>query len=371
MNRVDPLRIGVVGCGDVAHRRYLPALEAAGDRVELVALHDHLEPVAMAAAEAVHSWAPQAVAYPSLGGMLEAARLDAAFNLTPAADHAAVSQACLDSGVAVYSEKPIARTIAEADRLIETAAAKSVLLLCAPGTAALRRFAWVREIVSSGRYGPLTLGVAQYPDPGPANWREYTGDAARFYGPDVGPLRDHGVYRLHELTTVMGPVRRIQAMGAIGVPERVIKSVRGRGERFAVTAPDHIIINLEFTSGVLGQLLSSFGTLASRGPWLELHFERATLSFDGDQYDKDSTASLYLDDPSSEGREGWTHGVEIPPPGEPLSVVEAGIAHFLACLRGDETPILTAEHARHVLDIILKTYASIDDGDSHLTETTF
>src|SRR6188508_2929995 len=100
MNRVDPLRIGVVGCGDVAHRRYLPALEAAGDRVELVALHDHLEPVAMAAAKAVHSWAPQAVAYPSLGEMLEAARLDAAFNLTPAADHAAVSQACLNSGVA-------------------------------------------------------------------------------------------------------------------------------------------------------------------------------------------------------------------------------------------------------------------------------
>jgi hypothetical protein len=38
---------------------------------------------------------------------------------------------------------------------------------------------------------------------------------------------------------------------------------------------------------------------------------------------------------------------------------------------GDETPVLTAEHARHVLDVILKAYASIDDGRTHDTETTF
>ncbi len=45
--------------------------------------------------------------------------------------------------------------------------------------------------------------------------------------------------------------------------------------------------------------------------------------------------------------------------------------HFIGCLRGEATPVLTAEHARHVLDIILKAYASIDDGRSHETETTF
>jgi len=32
---------------------------------------------------------------------------------------------------------------------------------------------------------------------------------------------------------------------------------------------------------------------------------------------------------------------------------------------------LTAEHARHVLAIILKAYASIDDGQFHEPETTF
>ena len=360
----DRVRVGVIGCGDVAGRRYLPALEVARDGVELVAVCDPHESRARAAAESARSWAPGVAALTDLAAMLDGARPDAAFNLTPAQHHASVSQACLEAGIHVYSEKPIAATLAEADRLIETAADNSVLLLCAPATAATRRFAWVRDIVASGRYGPLTLGVAQYPDPGPASWREYTGDPAPFYGPDVGPLRDHGVYRLHELTSVMGPVRRVQAMGAIGVPERVVTSVRGRGSKIPVTAPDHVLVHLEFQSGALGQLLSSFGALATRGPWLELHFARATLSFDGSQYDKDSTASLYVG-------EDWVTDVAIPPPGEPLALLETGVAHFLACVRGDERPILTAEHARHVLDIILKTYASIEDGNSHLTETRF
>ena len=82
-------------------------------------------------------------------------------------------------------------------------------------------------------------------------------------------------------------------------------------------------------------------------------------------------ASIFFDDESSLGLEGWVHGLQPPPPGEELGVVETGVAHFVACLAGEETPVLTAEHARHVLDITLKAYASIEDGQSHETETTF
>jgi hypothetical protein len=34
-------------------------------------------------------------------------------------------------------------------------------------------------------------------------------------------------------------------------------------------------------------------------------------------------------------------------------------------------PILTAEHARHVLDVMLTVYDAIDDGSTHSTRTTF
>ena len=306
------VRVAIVGCGDVAHRRYLPALSEHSSVAEVVACCDLQPGAAERAVDAVRSWSPGAEAFADLEAMLHGVQPDAAINLTPAPMHAEVTLACLEAGAHVYSEKPIASTLAEADRLIQTASDRSVMLLCAPATAATRRFRWLGEIVASHRYGRLTLAVAHHADPGPAAWREYTGDPTGFYGPGVGPVIDHGIYRLHGMTALMGPVRRVQAMGAIGKPERIVRGGPLTGRTIAVTAPDHVLINMEFASGGLGQLLASFGTASTLAPWLELHFTDATISFPGDQYDKDAPASLYLDDESPLGLEGWVHGIRPP-----------------------------------------------------------
>jgi hypothetical protein len=42
-----------------------------------------------------------------------------------------------------------------------------------------------------------------------------------------------------------------------------------------------------------------------------------------------------------------------------------------APLLGDEQPVLTAEHARHVLDVALKAHDSMADGRAHETDTSF
>jgi predicted dehydrogenase len=304
--------------------------------------------------------------------MLDEGRIDAIVNLTPAPVHAAVSRIALENGVHVYSEKPIAASVAEADELIGLASASGLHLLCAPAVAVSRRFRWLAEVVASGRFGALSLAVAHHADPGPAAWREYTGDPSVFYHTGVGPVFDHGIYRLHEMTMLMGPVRRVQAMGAIGQAERVVRGGPLSGRTIEVTTPDNVLINLEFARGGIGQLLASFGTPATLAPWLELHFTRATISFASDtQYDPNAPASIYLDDDSPLGLEGWVHEVAPPPPRATVDVVEGGAVHFISVLRGDEQPVLTAEHARHVLDVILKAYGSIDDGRSHETETTF
>jgi predicted dehydrogenase len=370
-DRIRRLRLGIVGCGDVTHRWYLPALTGIADRVELVACCDPQPGKAEAVVRSVEGWSPGAVPYADLDRFLADADLDAVITLSPAPTHAAISKACLEAGLNVFSEKPLAASIPEADRLIDTARERELLLLCAPAVAVTRRFKWLADIVASGRFGPLTLAVAHHADPGPAAWREYTGDPSVFYREGVGPVVDHGIYRLHGLTMLMGPVRRVQAMGAIGMPQRIVRAGPLAGQTIDVTTPDHVLINLEFASGALGQLLASFGTASTLAPWLELHFAKGTISFPGASHDKDAPASIYVDDDGPLGLEGWMHGMHPPPPPEPLPVVEAGIVHFVACLRGEEQPVLTAQHARHVLDIILKAYESIGDRASHETETTF
>jgi predicted dehydrogenase len=365
------IRIGVIGCGDVAYRRYFPALELLADRVEVAGCVASSAESAQRAADSVRGWSPSAVGYSDVAAMLAGGHLDAAANLTPGPLHAAINQQCLDAGLHLYSEKPLAGTVAEADQLIETAARRDLLLLCAPGVAATRRFRWLSRVVASGRFGRPTLAVGQFAGWGPASWREYTGDPTVFYGPGVGPLHDLGVYRLHGMTTLLGPVRRVQAMGSIAVPKRLIRGGALAGKTIEVTAPDHVLINLEFASGALGQLLASFATPATQAPWLELHFEKGSMSFPGSGHEQNSPNSIFLDDDGPLGLAGWMHDVQPPTPPDELEVIGTGITHFVACLRGEEKPVLTAEHARHVLDIILAAHASIADGRAHETSTTF
>jgi predicted dehydrogenase len=365
---MERIRIGIVGAGDVAHRHYLPALGSAADRIALVAVADPRDEAGERVAEAVSAGSPGTRVYRDLDDMLAAGGLDAVFDLTPAPRHGAVNRAILEAGLACYSEKPIASSVEEADGLIELAAQRGVLLLCAPGSAVSGRIRWLRELAASGRLGKPTLAVAHHADPGPADWLEYTGDPTPFYREGVGPVFDHGVYRLHEMTTVMGPVRRVQAMGAIALPRRLIRGGPLTGATIDVTTPDHVLVLLEFTSGALGQLLASFATADTLAPWLELHLERGVVSFGGKSWELDAPVSLLDASAGVDGAADW-EPAGVPP--DDVGVVEAGARHFLACLTGEEKPVLTAEHGRHVLEIILAAYASIADGQSQELRTSF
>ncbi len=182
--------------------------------------------------------------------------------------------------------------------------------------------------------------MTHHADPGPAAWREYTGDPSPFYREGVGPVFDHGVYRLH-LLTVAARARSARSRRWAPSPRRPgsCAAVRSTGQTIAVTTPDHVLINLAFRDGALGQLLASFGTPATMAPWLEVHFPMATLSFSGQSYEPDAPVSVYVDDDTPAATEGW-HDAE--PPDDDGSVVEAGVRHFIAVLRGEERPVLTA-----------------------------
>ena len=340
------------------------------DEIEIVGLADPRPGAARALADAVAGWSPNAGVFAAADEMLAREVPHGVFNLTPAPLHGIVNRQILETGAACYSEKPLASSLIEANDLIDLARGRGTLFLCAPGSAVTNRFQWLKALADSGELGRPTLATAHHADAGPAAWPEYTGDPTPFYREGVGPVIDHGVYRLHEMTWLLGPVRRVQAMGAIAIPRRRVRGGPRKGSAVEVTTPDHVLIQLEFTSGALGQVLASFGTLETMAPWLELHLERGVVTFGGKSWEKDAPVSISRDDPDDPNGVGlWSRDVEIPR--DEYDTVATGARHFLACLLGRETPVLTAEHARHVLDVMLKTYASIADGATHATETAF
>ncbi len=119
-----PLRVGIIGGGWIA-RVHVPAIDA-GPGLQLVAACDTAIERAQAIAE------PRgATAYARFEEMLEREQLDALWVCTPPLLHRAPVQAALAGGVHVYLEKPIARTLEDADAIV--AAASSSTAICAVG----------------------------------------------------------------------------------------------------------------------------------------------------------------------------------------------------------------------------------------------
>ena len=114
-----PLPVGVVGVGALGqhHARHLAAAHGA----VLVGVHDQDRLRAEQVAEACGTRA-----YPDLDALL--AKVEAVTVAVPTAAHAEVGVRALEHGVAVLMEKPLAGTLAEADRLLAAAAASGMPL---------------------------------------------------------------------------------------------------------------------------------------------------------------------------------------------------------------------------------------------------
>ena len=361
------IALGVLGCGDVAFRTYLPGLAALAGRAVVAACYDPVpERAGRFAAEAGPMLGAEAVAYGELPAMLAHPGLDAVLNLSPAPFHRETTTAILEAGLHCFTEKPLAGTVADAKALTALARDRSKVLLCAPATMATLRFTWLKEQLAAGLIGRPTLATAQMANLGPAAWRDYKGDPAVFYTDAVGPLLDTGVYLLHAITGLFGPAASVSAVGGVAIPERTALIPSRFGEKIAVAANDHMLVHLSWDGAAptFAQILSSFATPRTLQPVLELHGDAGSVAIPDipTWYDLDAPVDILLLDPSAEGgREEWQP--MAPPQRSPVrQPIQAGALHLVDVLEGVTEPILTPEHATHVLALIRAAERSAAEG---------
>lgn len=358
------IRAGVIGCGDVARRAYIPGVQELGDRITVVAAFDTIEERAQDIADMF----PDATAYTSMDAFLaHEGGMDLVFNLTPAPLHRDITARVMEAGYRVYTEKPIASTVDEARELMEIAARNDKPIICAPATMVTARFRWMQDFLTSGEIGRPIAIKAQIGGMGPAQWAEYFGDPRVFYQKGVGPLIDTGVYMLHVMTGLLGPARRIHAVGGITIPERETSIPRLKGEKIQVTTPDMFSINIDFGNETYGHLFSSFAMPNSKAPMFELFADRGAISVDRMQWYNGNGASdvFRLDDPAAD----W---VSVTPPPLPTGgILESGILHAIQHIEDGEPLALTADAATHVLEIMNAAHRSLETGDAIEITTTF
>jgi len=115
------LRAGIIGCGGITERRHGPVLAGMKDRVEIAALADLAEErvglmgekLGIATEHLYRDWEE----------MLAREELDLVHICTPHHLHEPQAIGALEAGAHVFLEKPMATSLAEADRMIAAAAA--------------------------------------------------------------------------------------------------------------------------------------------------------------------------------------------------------------------------------------------------------
>ncbi|WP_416903053.1 Gfo/Idh/MocA family protein [Micromonospora echinospora] len=261
------VRVGVLGCGNVSSR-YLANLTGQPE-VTVVACAD-AEPARARALAAAHG-VPEV---PSVDDLLAHPGVDLVLNLTPPRAHAETTLRALAGGKHVYTEKPLATSMADARRIVETADARSLRVGTAPDTFLGAGARACAALVAEGRIGtPVSVNAAMM-NAGPERFHP---EPEFLYQEGAGPLFDIGPYYLTVLTALMGPVARVGALGATARPERTVLTGPRAGTTFGVETLTHVNSVLEFATGALGLLVTSFDVTATRTPHLEIHGTEGTI----------------------------------------------------------------------------------------------
>jgi predicted dehydrogenase len=239
--------IGIIGCGNISAAYLELAPLFAG--IEIVACADIVPAAAKARASQF------SVRAMSVEALLADKDIAAVVNLTVPKAHFRVSQEILSAGKHLYSEKPLTLSAADARKLVRLADRRGLAVGCAPDTFLGAGAQLARRMIDKGAVGRVVAGSATFLNHGMEHWHP---NPDFFYRPGAGPMFDIGPYYVTTLVSLLGPVKAVAGMASKGLAERVIISEPRRGERLKVTTPTTINAVMEFASGALVSIATSW-----------------------------------------------------------------------------------------------------------------
>ncbi|WP_040768710.1 Gfo/Idh/MocA family protein [Tsukamurella sp. 1534] len=337
----EPLRVALVGCGNIALGHHIPAYLAVPERFRIVGIADptpeRLElgrAAAGLAADQVHA---------DVAELLARADVDAVDVCTPQHLHRDVAVAAARAGKHVLCEKPIAAVPADAEAMRAAAAEAGTVLAVVANYLFFPEMVVLRRIIESGELGEIRtvrvdmLGVHDLP--GAAGYKPaWRHDPAQSGG---GVLVDmlHGVYLAESLLGERA--RQVSAFVDSGTDGDAVEGLalcRLEAERRVAlvnigwgVGPGGVIVH-----GESGRAVAQYrdnGTM----PWAP--FESLTVT-----------------------TEHGTRTVDLPagPELEPLVLASMRdtVVDFADAVRDGRAPAADAAAALHILEVTVAAYAS-------------
>ena len=346
------IKTAVLGCGMISET-YLDNLRRKFRVIELAGCADIDAERCRARAEqfSLRAMTPEQ--------LMDDPEIEMVINLTNPLAHAATTRALLEHGKHVFSEKMLAADFAQGRELCRLAAEKQLRLGAAPDTflgggLQTAQYALAHGLIGTPRSAVVSLG---------RNYRIFGEMLPHLYQHGGSILYDMGCYYFTALCCLLGPVRRISAMGTVSEPNRVNRRLTSPafGQAFTVAESNILAAVLEFADGCLATVHLNSETNFGDKLHLELYGSDGCLTL-GDPNTFDGAVML-----------GKPFCTAVPFPhthGYLQNSRGVGAAEMAWSIAEKRPHRASMEMGLHVLEIAHGISASIADGRVYEMQTT-
>lgn len=324
-----PPRIAVLGAGLIGKKH----IELVSEMAELAAIIDPTPAVEVVAGSYGAPW------FKDLNDYLGRDRPDGVIVATPNQLHVEHGLACIEAGIPILIEKPIADNAAGADRLVSASDATRVPILVGHHRRHNPLIKAARQAIEAGRLGDIVSVNAQFwlykpDDYFDVDWRKQEG---------AGPVFINLIHDIDLLRHLCGEIVSVQA----------IDSRRARGHEVEDTAA----ILLEFDNGALGTVTVS-DTIVAPWSWefasgenpAYPHTETSCYTIGGNK------ASLSIPDLAlwfHPGQRSWWEPIERTTlPFEAQDPLPLQLLHFVDVIRNGAVPLVSGREGLQTLRVV-------------------
>ena len=339
------LRMGIIGSGGIAQSRHIPSYQQLPEQVELFGVYD----VDYERAKEASVLFNITNVYERVSDMLK--DVDAVTICTPNKFHADLAVQALDAGVHVLCEKPMAMTVEECDRMIEAEKESGKVLSIAYHYRFMKEPRAAHQVIQEGEIGdPMVARVQALRRRKVPGWGVFTNKQLQ----GGGSLIDYGCHFLDLSMWLMGNPKPVEVSGTTynrlsKTPEQV--NLWGAFDHETFDVDDHVTAYIKFDNNVSMLFETSWSAnIAEDKESVSLSGSNGGLEVFPFQLNQAKYGMLL--NSSSE----WVPGEEDP--GLPQA------ANFVNSCLGLEAPIVSAEEARTVSQVIEAIYESCATGKS-------
>ena len=201
--------------------------------------------------------------------------VDVVLNLTVPLAHAEVTLQAIAAGKHVYTEKPLAVSLRDGERILAIARKKGVRVGAAPDTFLGSGIQTCVRLINEGAIGMPVAATAFMTCHGHEAWHP---DPAFYYAQGGGPVFDMGPYYFTALVALMGPAQRVCGSAKRTFARRTVGSGPKEGDLIDVQVPTHVAGTIDFAIGAVATFVMSFDVWHAQLPRIEIYGSEGSLS---------------------------------------------------------------------------------------------